>query len=794
MSITVLNLDKVIKEKTYDHITEMGYSNGEQVKRMIEVNFERAKLIAEGLSKSMNSMPAEARRPFYTQLLYDIIEDNTNVAGSWVVFKTNAFDSLDAQYVNTPGHDSTGRFIVYWEKTGNKINHSCCNYYENPGYGDYYLVPMRTQKPMVMDPYTYILDEGEVTMVCLVAPVIYKGEPIGVTGTDMILDQMVTLVEKIKPFETGYGFLVASNGTYAAHPDTSLFGKNVGEEGIYKYPKDLLSILDTDSSKIIEYDNKGEERAVIMIPIKFSGYDKAWAFGIDVPIGKIVAGNGKVYTKLIVINGASLLLIIAILIIVSNSITKPVRELSDIAQQLSDGKIDAEIKYSGSSEIGVLAESFRKMQGSIRTLIDEIHGISNIRTTGDLAYRCNPDKFKGKYAEIIAEVNNAVECVVTPLVISSEYISKFANGDIPERIELPAKGDIEKIYGNINSTIDTIEELHSTTHKLISHTVNGNFAERGDVSNFVGNWNELVAGINRIVDAVVVPLNETQTKLLDYQNHLQELIDLQTGELKRANIELVVSNQKIREQNEELQTTLTQLKEAQTKLVHSEKMASLGIMTAGVAHEINNPLNYISSSIYILKMLFTDYPAEKPANLDELLNAMTTGVDRISTVVSGLGRFTAKAEEGLEQVNIENIIDNCLSILKPDLLKAIEIERKYDIDESTIPGNPMELHQLFFNIILNAAQSIENEGKISIKNYQYRGYFFSEIRDNGCGIKKEDLPKIQDPFFTTKAPDEGKGLGLSIAANIIKEHRGTLEFSSELHHGTKVVIKLPLEA
>lgn len=314
-----------------------------------------------------------------------------------------------------------------------------------------------------------------------------------------------------------------------------------------------------------------------------------------------------------------------------------------------------------------------------------------------------------------------------------------------------------------------------------------------DISKVPGSFKKVLLSL---VD--VTHLRKIERELMKHQNELELLVKEKTEELETSNEELIATNEElsikstiINDQNAELKATLQHLKETQSQLLQSEKMASLGILTAGVAHEINNPLNYIMGAYEGLKIQH-----EMSGNDDEqtvlLLEALKTGVDRAANIVKSLSLFSRENQNLNETCDINEILNNTLVMLQSRVKNRIEVVRDYTSEPLTVSGNVGNLHQVFLNLISNAEQAIGEKGKIEIKTRTKNDQIVIEIADTGHGISKENLNKITDPFFTTKDPGKGTGLGLSITYNIIKEHGGELEFESEENSGTCARVVLPL--
>jgi signal transduction histidine kinase len=234
------------------------------------------------------------------------------------------------------------------------------------------------------------------------------------------------------------------------------------------------------------------------------------------------------------------------------------------------------------------------------------------------------------------------------------------------------------------------------------------------------------------------------------------------------------------------------LQRAQEQLVQAEKMASLGVLSAGVGHEINNPLNFIKGGVNAL----ANHLKTQHKNFDEevkpFIDIINEGVNRATAIVKGLSHFSRQNKKYDEACDLHKIIDNCLLILNSKLKHKAAVEKTFAPSLPTFLGNEGQLHQAILNILSNAEQAITEKGRMQITTSVEKDHIKLVIADNGHGISKENLSKISDPFFTTKAPGEGTGLGLSITYKIIADHKGKILVSSELNKGTEFVLLFPL--
>ncbi|HSF57605.1 MAG TPA: ATP-binding protein [Candidatus Binatia bacterium] len=237
-------------------------------------------------------------------------------------------------------------------------------------------------------------------------------------------------------------------------------------------------------------------------------------------------------------------------------------------------------------------------------------------------------------------------------------------------------------------------------------------------------------------------------------------------------------------QNQVLEATIEQLKETEVQLVHSEKLASLGRMSAGIIHEINNPLNFAKTALYVLRIMTESLGGTDKKEFREVLEDMAEGINRISGIVSDLRTFTQPHLTQLERVLVMDVVNSALRLLSNEWESKVIIEKEIPEDQ-IIWANRNQMTQVMVNLLQNALQALakkpscKNVATIWVQGREEDGESVIVVRDNGEGIAAENLQKIFDPFFTTKDVGEGMGLGLSICYRIIKQHGGRIQVCSE---------------
>ncbi len=330
---------------------------------------------------------------------------------------------------------------------------------------------------------------------------------------------------------------------------------------------------------------------------------------------------------------------------------------------------------------------------------------------------------------------------------------------------------------------------------------------------------------------------ETIFNNLIYDEAVKGIVMISREISERKNAELILQNYnaqlatevnnktiELKTKNDILEDLLKNLKSAQAQMIQSEKMASLGLLTAGIAHEINNPINFITANVKPLRRdinslkefldvfesfdfitdekkikqvkkikseLEIDYSLEE---MDQLLNGIEEGANRTYEIVKSLRNFSRLDEIDLQRDDINSSINNTLLLLQSNFQPHIKIVKNYN----TLPlieCYPGKLNQVFMNIIFNAVQSIEGEGSVTISTVfeKENSQVKISVKDTGIGMSEETMKKIFEPFYTTKPVGDGTGLGLFISFGIIESHHGYIEVKSRLGLGSEFIISLPLQ-
>lgn len=307
----------------------------------------------------------------------------------------------------------------------------------------------------------------------------------------------------------------------------------------------------------------------------------------------------------------------------------------------------------------------------------------------------------------------------------------------------------------------------------------------------------------------------------------EQLLEDKSLELYLSNKDLEAHSNEIAEQKEELQKKVEELQQARSRLVQSEKMAAVGQLAAGIAHEINNPVGFISSNLGSLneyldaiqqvllkqeacieqlsdnghsgKAVIQELDVLKKqvdlafilSDIDQLMSDSIEGTQRVKGIVADLSEFSHVDGPELVREDINQLLEKTINVAWNELKYKADIEREFG-DLPKILCNGGKLAQAFLNLLVNAAQAIESKGVITIRTGRDDTRVWITIADTGSGIPESIISKIFDPFFTTKNVGDGTGLGLHMVQSIIDSHSGTIDVLSALGSGTTFRLTLPI--
>ncbi|WP_298234486.1 ATP-binding protein [uncultured Azohydromonas sp.] len=351
----------------------------------------------------------------------------------------------------------------------------------------------------------------------------------------------------------------------------------------------------------------------------------------------------------------------------------------------------------------------------------------------------------------------------------------------------------------------------ASSHKLLQRQLRRAF----------GSIEATPAGLENLLAAISQAYEDADTD----RAMIERSLNLMSRELNDRNDRLRAELAERQRQADEQQALIRRLEKTQSQLVQAEKMASIGQLAAGVAHEINNPIGYVGSNLtslqtYVqsllaivaafearlsalppsdaaaLRMLMEEHDyAYLREDVQELLRESSTGVQRVRQIVQDLKDFSHAGEQEWVWADLHKGLDSTLNIVHNEIKYVADVERRYG-EIPQVHCLASQLNQVFMNLLINAAHAVtgrESRGRIVVTTGCLSpDEVFVEIADNGCSIAPEHLRRIFDPFFTTKPVGKGTGLGLSVSYGIVSRHGGRIEVDSRLGEGTRFRVCLPV--
>ncbi len=404
---------------------------------------------------------------------------------------------------------------------------------------------------------------------------------------------------------------------------------------------------------------------------------------------------------------------------------------------------------------------------------------------------------------------------------------RVARGDVEVNVLVESKDEIGGLSASFNVMVTNIRGMLEDVREKNERLTDAN----EEIHRQMGSMAEQSHGIevaNMKLQEKNEQIENALTQLASANGEIQRQLGVQEEQAR----EIELANVQLHEKNEEVEAALRKLKAAQTHLVQSEKMAGLGQLTAGIAHEINNPVNFISGAVkplkrnlvYLLRVLnaysnisieadikndIERQLAEISALKDELsfdeivvqtgnlAASIDEGARRIAEIVRVLQNFTRLDEDGLKFADVGEGLESTLTMLHREYEQhstgAIRIVREFN-EVPQIECYPGLVNQVFWHVLKNALQAIPDDirGEVRISTRTVDDWVIISIRDNGVGVSDNTRTRVFEPFFTTKDVGEGRGLGLTIAYDIIEKHHGTIELQSKTGSGTEVIIALPV--
>jgi methyl-accepting chemotaxis protein len=365
----------------------------------IEKALNTARTLAQSLS-AMKTQGAQLDRTDVNAMLKQVLVENPNFLGVYTLWEPNAFDGEDAQYINTPGHDATGRFIPYWVRSNDQIILEPLLDYEKEGIGDYYLVPKRTGKETVLDPYVYPINGQDVLLTSLIVPIVVDGKFYGIAGVDLPLTFLQKIADQLDVYNhSGTLILYSSQGIVSAAT-----GKpELIDTPIQKFSPDWENDLETIQSgkRELEIEDGFLEA---YIPIRFGDTSNPWSLNLNIPTKVITAEENSYVFRMSVMGIFLTALGLVFLWLAAGALARPIQKITDIANKLADGDLQQNIDIQQEDEVGQLAKAFRRIIVYLQEMSAVAHKVADGDLTTEVTLLSDKDEFGKSFSKMIANL------------------------------------------------------------------------------------------------------------------------------------------------------------------------------------------------------------------------------------------------------------------------------------------------------------------------------------------------------------------------------------------------------
>jgi len=479
-----------ITEMADENIKNIAMNTAEQITAYLEVPMDQIRTVAQFLDH-FDEFAAGVRRETLNFLLENLAQENPNFVGVWAAFEPNALDGRDADFINTPGTDSTGRFISYFSVVNGRMTLEPLVDYDTD---DYYQVSLKTGKEGLIEPYLYPIGGVDVLITSLTVPVVRNGQVIGVAGIDLELTDIQRMTADIKPYGEGIVGVFSSNAYIVAHPDPSRLGKNMREtevDMVGDYLPTLVNAVTSGRELSSSFHSPGLNAEVNLSvrPIIIGGSATPWATAILVPHSIIMAPVYRMTMILIILGVVVLGVVTIIVFFVSRSLSRPIVLVTNTLKDISEGEGDLtkQIKIASKDEIGNLAKYFNETIGNIKNLVGvikyKIHALTN--TGHELAVNMEKtstavDHIAASFEEIKTleakqqnesiEVHKALENIENSIAQQNKLIDEQTDS------VNTSSSAIEEMTANIHSVGQTLAENSKNVEALTEASEHGRTA------------------------------------------------------------------------------------------------------------------------------------------------------------------------------------------------------------------------------------------------------------------------------------------------------------------------------
>ncbi len=494
ISIITIKTYASSKQMAMDITMAMAKTNATNIQAELEKALNGARSLAK-LFTSLKDLKTVPEREDLSQIMKQTLVKAPDFDGVWTVWEPNALDNRDSEFAGSEGHDGTGRFIHYWNTNGGLHLEPAVEYEDGTTTG-YYTKPRATNKETIMEPVTYSIAGQQITVVSACVPMTFKDRFVGVTGFDFSMEKMREMVSKIKPYTSGYGFLLSDTGLIVAHPEKTVIGKNIKE---FVSPETYNSILQGKSAVQEFVSAKTHKKSIfVFAPISPGKTGTNWSLAVSAPVDEIMADAITLRNISIAIAVVTLVILFAAIYFIAGAIiVKPINlvlsGLYDIAE--GEGDTTKRLEVTSQDEIGKLAGAFNlfmeRLQGLIRTITGDARTVDDSASTlveiaGGMSQGASDTSEK---SSTVAAATEEMSSTISSLTRAME--------DARANINMVASAT-EEMTATINEIAGNSEKAREMSQKAVAKAGNAStsMAELGRAAQEIGMVTETINDIS----------------------------------------------------------------------------------------------------------------------------------------------------------------------------------------------------------------------------------------------------------------------------------------------------------
>jgi methyl-accepting chemotaxis protein len=460
------------------------------------------------LAENLGTQRGQISRAAISQTFRQQMELHPERAGMCVLWEPDAFDGNDAQFVDAPEHDATGRFMSYWARVGGELVSEPLRDYEDPKLGAWYVTPRTLKKPVIIEPYPYEVGGKTLMLTTIAIPIMDGDKVLGVVTSDFELSALQERIAQLRPMGQGRTELLSPMGMVVASPDAANVGKTRDDDTT----RAILAAVAEDKL----YSNfQADEGGMVEVyaPLRIGKSDRRFALGVMVPRDLLTA-QARSLLELVALVGllAAASLCAGLWLLLRAMVLRPLADAVRVSADVAQGKLDTTIPARRNDELGQLLRAQSHMRDQIRAVIQAQGEMAASHDAGSVSHRIDASRFPGDYGVMVAGTNQLVSSHLDVTARIVEVMQRYAHGDLSVDMDrLP--GEKAAITRAMDETKASLSAINAEIRRLASAAAVGDFSVRGDADRFEHDFREMVAGLNRLMETTDSNLSDVSALL-----------------------------------------------------------------------------------------------------------------------------------------------------------------------------------------------------------------------------------------------------------------------------------------